>query len=29
MKYRLLALREPLLRLELVGDMVSPQTLPN
>lgn len=26
MKYRLLALREPLLRLELVGDMVSPQT---
>ncbi len=24
MKYRLLALREPLLRLELVGDMVSP-----
>ena len=25
MKYRLLALREPLLRLELVGDMVSPQ----
>ena len=26
MKYRLLALREPLLRLELIGDMVSPQT---
>lgn len=26
MKYRLLALREPLLRLELLGDMVSPQT---
>ena len=26
MKYRLLALREPLLRLELVGDMVSPQS---
>lgn len=26
MKYRLLALREPLLRLELVGDMVSPET---
>lgn len=26
MKYRLLALREPLMRLELVGDMVSPQT---
>lgn len=26
MKYRLLALREPLLRLELVGDMVTPQT---
>ena len=25
MKYRLLALREPLLRLELVGDMVAPQ----
>jgi Lon protease-like protein len=25
-KYRLLALREPLLRLELIGDMVSPQT---
>ena len=24
MKYRLLALREPLMRLELVGDMVSP-----
>lgn len=26
MKYRLLALREPLMRLELVGDMVSPQS---
>jgi Lon protease-like protein len=26
LKYRLLALREPLMRLELVGDMVSPQT---
>ena len=26
MKYRLLALREPLMRLELIGDMVSPQT---
>lgn len=26
MKYRLLALRQPLLRLELVGDMVSPQS---
>jgi Lon protease-like protein len=26
MKYRLLALREPLMRLELVGDMVSPPT---
>ena len=25
MKYRLLALREPLMRLELIGDMVSPQ----
>lgn len=25
MKYRLLALREPLLRLELVGDMLAPQ----
>ena len=25
MKYQLLALREPLMRLELVGDMVSPQ----
>jgi hypothetical protein len=24
MKYRLLALREPLLRLELIGDMLSP-----
>jgi len=29
MKYRLLALREPLLRLELIGDMVSPQTPAN
>lgn len=28
MKYRLLALREPLMRLELVGDMVSPQSPP-
>ena len=26
MKYQLLALREPLMRLELVGDMVSPQS---
>lgn len=26
MKYRLLALREPLMRLELIGDVVSPQT---
>ncbi len=26
MKYRLLALREPLMRLELLGDMVSPPT---
>jgi Lon protease-like protein len=26
MKYRLLALREPLMRLELVGDMVSPHS---
>ena len=26
MKYRLLTLREPLMRLELIGDMVSPQT---
>ena len=28
MKYRLLALREPLMRLELIGDMVSPQRPP-